>query len=91
MTAEPEVLPARAGEVVSVTVPHWGTAGYVWHPRFDPSDLRLVGRELGGPDRDHPREVTFRFQVVSVRARLRLELARPGAHVRETRVYVFGH
>ncbi len=90
MTAEPEVLPGGVGEVVSVTVPHWGNAGFVWNPRFEASDLQFVGRELVGLDRDHPREVRLSFRIMSPGARLRLELARPGASVRETRAYVIG-
>lgn len=86
----PEVLTARVGEVVSVTVPNWGSAGFIWQAHFDPWSLHLVDRAAIGPDRDWPRGIRFSFRVSVAGAHLRLELRRPGAPVRETRLYVVG-
>lgn len=87
----PEVIPASVGDIVTVTVPNWASAGFRWTARFDDSELEAVERSsTAGDDTASAGDMRFRFRVLSAEAVLQLVLGRPGRSPRQTREFVIG-
>jgi hypothetical protein len=92
MRAPPEFIPAHVGDVVAVTVPNWGVAGFLWKANFDGSALLAVDRSTTTGGMLSPRaETRFRFKLLKTQASLQLVLSRPGQPPRQMRDYLIGH
>lgn len=86
-----EAIAARMGDVVTVSVPSWDAAGFVWSANFDRSTLKAIGNETTGTnDMAARRDTLFRFELLARQARLQLVLSRPGQSPQQTRDYLVG-
>ncbi|MFC7052579.1 protease inhibitor I42 family protein [Hansschlegelia quercus] len=91
MTPAVEHVPASVGEIVTVTVPNWASAGFRWSAHFDGKSLEEIDHvATAGDDTVTAGIVSFRFRLLAADASLELTLSRPGQGARQTNAYRIG-